>query len=304
MIGRAAVLRPPSFIRFVASIPSPFIPLPHHYTLSYLTRLTQQITDQVPEPLEAVVRPTRAAGNQELPHQRAKLQSNMATLVVLSMEMSDLVFEHLTTPDFIHFSETCKYLYAIALPLAYQHLTLTWYNTSERTRKNPDINILSSKLEADAELEESVRHLILKTYGCLSFSDDSEVRVSIPRSERKNFYEIVGNLVAYFKQLERLNYFEYLHTLRLEYSPAPALALEMLFRKRCNLRVFDVELYQCPAPYLDALAPFDLGRLNIGLDHVRETLTHLTIRYTARFEKICNPRKVQTNRLKSTTMLQ
>jgi hypothetical protein len=129
----------------------------------------------------------------------------MASLIALPNEISDLIFEHLTTPDFISLSKTCKDLHARALPLSYQHLTLTWYNTSERTRKNPNITSLSSRFEANPELKNSVRHLTLETSGCISFSDDGEVRISIPGRECMDFYEPIGDIIVDCDNLERLD---------------------------------------------------------------------------------------------------
>jgi hypothetical protein len=129
----------------------------------------------------------------------------MASLIALPNEMNDLIFKHLTTPDFISLSKTCKHLHARALPLSYQHLTLTWYNTSERARKNPNITKLFSKFEAHPELKKSVRRLTLETSGCISFSDDGEVRIGIPGKGCMNSFETIEDIIVRCDELERLD---------------------------------------------------------------------------------------------------
>jgi hypothetical protein len=129
----------------------------------------------------------------------------MASLVTLPNEIGDLVFERLTTPDFIHLSETCKQLHMRTLPLAYKHLTLTWYNESEQTRKSPNIIELSSKFRSNPELQSSVRRLTLETSNCLTRTQEGELLVDIGGSERANFYGAVGDVIRECSQLERLD---------------------------------------------------------------------------------------------------
>jgi hypothetical protein len=129
----------------------------------------------------------------------------MASLITLPNEIGDLIFEHLTTPDFIHLSETCKQLHVRTLPLAYKHLTLTWYNESEQTGKSPNMNELSSKFRANPELKNSVRRLTLETCNCLTRTQEGELLVDIAGSERANFYGAVGDVIRDCSQLERLN---------------------------------------------------------------------------------------------------
>jgi hypothetical protein len=164
-------------------------------TLSQLAPFTQQIVDSELQLRKPVVRPDRAAGN----------DPNMASLIALPNELSDLIFEHLTTPEFISLSKTCKHLHARALPLSYKHLTLMWYNTSERTIKNPNTISLSNRLEANPELKNSVRRLTLETSECISFSDDGEVRVSIPGRECMSFYDTIRDIIVHCDRLERLD---------------------------------------------------------------------------------------------------
>lgn len=52
----------------------------------------------------------------------------MASLISLPNELKDLVFQHLCCADFVRLARTCRELHAIALPIAYQDLAVTWNN--------------------------------------------------------------------------------------------------------------------------------------------------------------------------------
>ncbi|KAH7410032.1 hypothetical protein DE146DRAFT_334646 [Phaeosphaeria sp. MPI-PUGE-AT-0046c] len=66
----------------------------------------------------------------------------------------------------------------------------------------------------------------------------------------------------------------HLHTLRIGFSSTRALLLEIVLKNLPNLRVFDIDLFQHEDNF-----EFDLDRLKMGLDHVKDTLTHLRLRY-------------------------
>jgi hypothetical protein len=129
----------------------------------------------------------------------------MASLVTLPNEISDLIYEHLTTPDFLHLSETCEQLHTRVLPLAYKHLTLTWYNESEQIRKSPDINALSRKFRASPEIKNLVRRLTLETSKCLIRTQEGEPVVDIAGSDRADFYGGVEDVIRQCNRLERLD---------------------------------------------------------------------------------------------------
>jgi hypothetical protein len=88
----------------------------------------------------------------------------MASLTALPIELKDFIFEHLSTPHLLNLSATCKHLHALALPLAYRNLTLTWTNGPLGAARNPKLLILVRPFNQNPDLE-LVRHLCLRAKG-------------------------------------------------------------------------------------------------------------------------------------------
>lgn len=80
-----------------------------------------------------------------------------------------------------------------------------------------------------------------------------------------------------------------LTTLQLNYTSARASAVEFLLRHTPNLQSL---VYNCNLP--SSCSPLDLFALQQGLDHVRDTLAHLAIRFDIFADEACDPANLAT----------
>ncbi|KAF2028270.1 hypothetical protein EK21DRAFT_114042 [Setomelanomma holmii] len=97
-------------------------------------------------------------------------------------ELKDLIFAHLSSPDLLHLSATCKALYARARDHAYQHITLTWDDSPSQRTKVPILQRLLRTLITAPALSARIKTLKLHAKNCMYFTDDGTFRFSIPRN--------------------------------------------------------------------------------------------------------------------------
>ena len=113
----------------------------------------------------------------------------MASLISLPNELKDFIFEHLSCADFVSLSSTCRDLHAIALPLAYRHLSLTWVNANVEAARTPKLPSLLRTLIQRPDYAKLITHLAFGAERCIFFEDYNEfqsygdLKVSVPGSE-------------------------------------------------------------------------------------------------------------------------
>lgn len=107
----------------------------------------------------------------------------MTSITELPAELLDFILADLGSRDNINLAQTCKTLHAVALPAAYNTITLTWDNTysketprgpqrgmHRRTEKAPKIQSLIRTLTEKPEYIRLVKKLELCAKGCVEYS--------------------------------------------------------------------------------------------------------------------------------------
>ncbi|KAH7091312.1 hypothetical protein FB567DRAFT_589206 [Paraphoma chrysanthemicola] len=104
-------------------------------------------------------------------------------LPLLPTELKSLIFAHLSSKSLLALSSTCRDLHAVALPLAYAHVTLMWDDSPSQRANAPRLNLFLRTLIGNPHVARAIKRLDLRAKQCMYSDDDGRFLVTIPGLE-------------------------------------------------------------------------------------------------------------------------
>ncbi|KAG9186138.1 hypothetical protein G6011_02694 [Alternaria panax] len=115
----------------------------------------------------------------------------MASITELPEELLENILIGLESYDAINLAQTCKTLYAVALPAAYHTITLIWDNTAEdetcgimeASPKGPKIQSPTRTLTKKPDYVKLIKHLEFRAKGCIEYDFKDVCGAEFPEFE-------------------------------------------------------------------------------------------------------------------------